>query len=114
MYHISFPKDSKILKATVYAIYLLETIYTVLLAYDLVHLVIEPNYDARFASLIVPIFGGLGTLKFILYPSAQDISALMTQAGYAHRIWIITEIKFISVVVRRSEESFSNVHLPSS
>ena len=71
MYRISFPTDSKTLKATVYTIYLLETIYTILLAYDLVNLVIEPNYNACFASLIVPIFGGLGALPFILHPSIQ-------------------------------------------
>ena len=59
------------MKATVYTIYLLETIYTILLAYDLVHLVIEPNYNACFVSLIVPIFGGLGALPFVLHPSTQ-------------------------------------------
>lgn len=110
MYHISFPKDSKMLKATVYIIYLTETIYTIMLAYDLTLLVIEPGYNACSPSLIVPIFGGLGALPFILHPDATDLSevALMTQAVYTHRIWIITQIKFISIgfiVVRKSEES---------
>ena len=59
------------MKANVYSIYLLETMYTVLLAYDLTHLVIEPYYDACFPSLIVPIFGGIGTLPFILRSSTE-------------------------------------------
>ena len=47
MYHTSFPKDSKVLKATVYIIYLTETIYTIMLAYGLTLLVIESEVTAR-------------------------------------------------------------------
>ena len=71
MYHISFPKDSKTLKATVYTIYLTETVFTIMLAFDLTHLVIEPDYDSCFPTLITPIFGGLGALPFILRSSTQ-------------------------------------------
>ena len=71
MYHISFPKDSKLLKATVYIIYLTETIYTILLGLDLAHMVIEPTYDTCFPSLVAPIFGGLSALPFILHSSTQ-------------------------------------------
>ncbi|KAF8698927.1 hypothetical protein AX14_001050 [Amanita brunnescens Koide BX004] len=83
MYHIAFPNDPKLLKANVYIIYLAETIYTIMLAYDLTHLVIEPDYVACFPSLLVPIFGG--------------IVAIMTQSVYVHRIWIITESKLLSI-----------------
>ena len=71
MYHIAFPNDPKLLKANVYIIYLAETIYTIMLAYDLTHLVIEPDYVACFPSLLVPIFGGIGSLPFILRPSTE-------------------------------------------
>ncbi|KAF8346707.1 hypothetical protein F5887DRAFT_92369 [Amanita rubescens] len=81
MYYIIFINDSKKLKATIYAIYFIEMVYTAMLAYDLVDLVLNPNYNACFATLIVPICGGL--------------QALLTQAVYAHRIRIIGQIKFI-------------------
>ncbi|KAF8348501.1 hypothetical protein F5887DRAFT_1156987 [Amanita rubescens] len=81
MYYITFINDSKKLKATIYFIYLAETVYTAMLAYDLVDLVLNPTYNGCFASLIVPICGGL--------------QALLTQAVYAHRIRIITQMKFI-------------------
>ncbi|KAF8690264.1 hypothetical protein AX14_003040 [Amanita brunnescens Koide BX004] len=83
MYHIAFPNDSKLLKTNVYIIYLAETVYTIILAYDLTQIVIKPHYIACLPSLVVPIFGG--------------IVAIMTQAVYAHRIWIITESKLLSI-----------------
>jgi len=81
IYHISFPNDSKTWKGTAYAIYLIETIYTAALAYDLTHLVLGPDYNTCFVSLIVPVCGGL--------------VALLTQAVYAHRIRLITQMKYI-------------------
>jgi len=69
MYHITFINDSKKLKATLYTIYFIETVYTAMLAYDLVGLVLNPNYNACFASLIVPICGGLRGLPSTSNPS---------------------------------------------
>ena len=82
MYHISFPTDSKTLKATVYTI-----------IFDC------PNIRRV----------GCAAIYFASqYPIDKSEVALMTQAVYAHRIWIVTQIKFISisfVVVRKSQES---------
>ncbi len=69
MYHITFINDSKKLKATIYIIYLAETVYTAMLAYDLVDLVLNPNYNGCFSSLIVPVCGGLRGLPSTSNPS---------------------------------------------
>lgn len=71
MYHITFINDSKTLKATIYIIYLVEAVYTAMLAYDLVDLTLNPNYNACFLSLIVPICGGLGALPSTSNPSTR-------------------------------------------
>jgi len=71
MYYITFINDSKKLKATIYAIYFIEMVYTAMLAYDLVDLVLNPNYNACFATLIVPICGGLRALPSTSNPTMQ-------------------------------------------
>jgi len=56
------------LRAIIYAIYLIETIFTALLAYDLTQLVVDPDYTVCFASIIISICEGLGALPCILNP----------------------------------------------
>ncbi len=67
-YYITFTKDSRMLRAIIYAIYLIETIFTALLAYDLTQLVVDPDYTACFASIIISICGGLGALLYTSNP----------------------------------------------
>ncbi|KAF8348473.1 hypothetical protein F5887DRAFT_587715 [Amanita rubescens] len=78
-YHITIFNDSKMMIFAVYAIYLTETISTGFLAYDLTNLAVDPHYNPCFAGIIVLIGGGL--------------VALLTQAVYAYRIWILMERK---------------------
>ena len=49
------------MKAAIYTIYLIEAIYTGMLAYDLTSLVLHPFEDAL-TTLLLPVCGGLGTL----------------------------------------------------
>ena len=63
-YYITFTEDSRMLKAIIYAVYLIETIFTAMIAYDLTQLVVDPNYTACFASIIISICGGLGALRY--------------------------------------------------
>jgi hypothetical protein len=62
MYHITFPNDSKTLKATIYFTYFTEVVYTAMLTYDLVDLVVTPSFEGCFVWVVVPVCGGVGTL----------------------------------------------------
>ena len=82
-----------------------------MLTYDLTSLKLSPSRDCL-TSLLIPVCGGTGTLLY-MYEShcTTDISqvALLTQAVYAMRIHIITQMRFIPiciVVVRNLEGSF--------
>ncbi len=93
----------------IYAIYFTETISTGFLAYDLTNLTVDPHYNPCLAGIIVLIGGGLGTLRSIFGSQhATDMTkvALLTQAVYAYRIWILMERKrfvlFCFVVVRKT------------
>ncbi|KAF8348503.1 hypothetical protein F5887DRAFT_950363 [Amanita rubescens] len=81
MYYITFDNDPKTLKAIIYIIYFTEVVYTAILSYDLVDLVVTPTYEGCFVWVVVPVCGG--------------IVALLTQAVFAYRIRIITQMKFI-------------------
>jgi hypothetical protein len=62
MYYITFDNDPKTLKATIYIIYFTEVVYTAMLSYDLVDLVVTPTYQGCFVWVVVPVCGGLGAL----------------------------------------------------
>ena len=49
------------MKVTIYIVYLIEAVYTAMLAYDLTSLVLHPYKDCL-TSLLIPVCGGLGTL----------------------------------------------------
>ncbi|KAK2461150.1 hypothetical protein APHAL10511_006677 [Amanita phalloides] len=77
LYHICF-NDHITLKTSIYAIYTAEMIYTALLTYDLICLMLNPLRTAAFTSFMIPICGG--------------IVAILTQAIYAYRIRILTRM----------------------
>ncbi|KAF8623826.1 hypothetical protein AX15_006155 [Amanita polypyramis BW_CC] len=83
LYYISFPKDSRRYKVVIYLVYLFETVYTVVLAYDMGRLLLNPNSCANcIPMLAVPICGGA--------------VAILTQGMFAYRIGIIARLKLLS------------------
>ncbi|KAF8623844.1 hypothetical protein AX15_006166 [Amanita polypyramis BW_CC] len=83
LYYVSFPEDRRGYKAVIYLVYLLETIYTVILMYDMGHLLLNPRtYISCIPMLVIPIAGGA--------------VAILTQGMYAYRIGIISRRKVLS------------------
>ena len=77
---------------TIDAIYIIETISTGCLVYDLTNLTLDPHYIACFAGIVILIGGELGTLSSVF--GSQDEThmtevAFLTQAVYAYRIWTL-------------------------
>ncbi|KAF8728542.1 hypothetical protein AX14_006515 [Amanita brunnescens Koide BX004] len=93
LYYTFFPKDSRIFKGVIYAVFLIETIHTILLIYDLGLLLFHRIHFPRMTRIVVPVCGGT--------------AAFLTQAIYAYRIRIITKRKrvsgFITTVYRFGE-----------
>ncbi|KAF8672507.1 hypothetical protein AX14_005568 [Amanita brunnescens Koide BX004] len=79
-YYTSFSKDRWPLKTIVYLIYVIETVYTVLLTYGLGQFLLTSN---------LPVF------SLILVPTCGGIVALLTQAMYAYRIRALGRLKCI-------------------
>lgn len=73
IYYVSFrafPNGSKIVKVVIYVVYSIEAAYTATLAYDLTRLMLYPTRDsARLTTLLVPVFGVLGTYYAAIYES---------------------------------------------
>ncbi|KAF8350388.1 hypothetical protein F5887DRAFT_1069410 [Amanita rubescens] len=65
LYYISFPEDSRLLKATIYIIYLTETVYTILLTYGWGQSLLDGGFLYPIGSIIIPICGSIGVLQFI-------------------------------------------------
>ncbi|KAF8728539.1 hypothetical protein AX14_006515 [Amanita brunnescens Koide BX004] len=82
LYYTFFPKDSRIFKGVIYAVFLIETIHTILLIYDLGLLLFHRIHFPRMTRIVVPVCGGT--------------AAFLTQAIYAYRIRIITKRKRVS------------------
>ncbi|KAF8350400.1 hypothetical protein F5887DRAFT_1208489 [Amanita rubescens] len=76
LYYIYFPKDPRLLKMVVYLIYGAETVYTILLLFDLGN---YPTYSST--PTVVPLCGA--------------IVGFLTQAVYAHRIRALGKVKYI-------------------
>ncbi|KAF8650598.1 hypothetical protein AX14_008590, partial [Amanita brunnescens Koide BX004] len=82
LYYISFPQDPCLLKTVVYLIYVIETVCTVLLTYDLEHYMrsIESAW----------------TISLIVIPAGGGIVAFLVQATYAYRVRVLSQLKYVS------------------
>ncbi|KAF8316029.1 hypothetical protein F5887DRAFT_1228507 [Amanita rubescens] len=85
LYHIYFPKDPRLLKTVVYLVYVIETVHTILLLYDL------GNYIFTFLAGNYPFY----LLTKIVIPGCGAIVEFLTQAVYAHRIRALGKVKYI-------------------
>ncbi|KAF8733226.1 hypothetical protein AX14_004043 [Amanita brunnescens Koide BX004] len=81
-YYISFPRDPWLLKTIVYLIYVTETVYTILLTYDFGNTMIGDDTTWTFFLIVAPVGGG--------------ILAFLTQAAYAYRLRLLSQLKYVS------------------
>ncbi|KAF8350387.1 hypothetical protein F5887DRAFT_299021 [Amanita rubescens] len=81
LYYTFFPKDSKLFKGVIYALFIIETIHTILLICDLGLLLFGRITFPQTSHVVVPVCGGT--------------AAFLTQAMYAYRIHIITQQKYV-------------------
>ncbi|KAF8701704.1 hypothetical protein AX14_000333, partial [Amanita brunnescens Koide BX004] len=79
-YYVSFSKDRWPLKTIVYLIYVIETVYTILLTYGLGRLLLNLTL-LRYYLILIPTCGG--------------IVAFLTQAMYAYRLRVLGQLKCI-------------------
>jgi hypothetical protein len=59
LYYIYFPQDPRLLKTVVYLVYVTETVYTILLVYDLGRIFFTFPEKA-FLSILIPVCGAIG------------------------------------------------------
>ena len=65
VYYASFPEEPWLYKAVVYAVYVLQTVDTVSITYDLGHMIIDPCYIPCLLRYVIPLCGGAGMLVFL-------------------------------------------------
>lgn len=64
LYYIYFPQDPRLLKTVVYLVYVTETVYTILISYDLGNIMFsfKSDYDTLFLfPILTPVCGAIGT-----------------------------------------------------
>jgi len=84
-YYIYFPKDPRLLKTAVYLVYVVETVHTILLLYDLGHIMFGLTENDFLSPILIPVCGA--------------IVAFLTQAMYARRIRALGKLKYASCCI---------------
>ena len=63
LYYIYFPQDPRLLKTVVYIVYVTETVYTILLLFDLGNIMFNPlteNHLPVLSPILIPVCGAIG------------------------------------------------------
>ncbi|EKM52282.1 uncharacterized protein PHACADRAFT_260563 [Phanerochaete carnosa HHB-10118-sp] len=82
LYHLAFPKDSRVVKALVYSVFLIETTQTVLVTHDAF------NAYAKGYGNIVAL--GSAQLEWLAVPIFSGIVSATVQMYYAYRVSVLS------------------------
>lgn len=72
LYYISFRQDPWLLKTLVYLVYVIETVFSIVLTYDLGHSLFINDPTWTISSIIIPVGGGIGVYRAINYPQSIE------------------------------------------
>ena len=72
IYYTSFPNEPRLYKAIVYAVYLVETVNTMLSTYVLGHMLTDRSYNLYLMHWAIPCCGGIGALTFLRFEAEAE------------------------------------------
>ena len=74
VYYTSFPSEPRLYTSVIYSVYVLETVYTFLVTYDLGQMFINPySYSFSIPPHAILLCGGTGVLTFLQSETKAEI-----------------------------------------